>query len=459
MLNAKNFLRVLLGSIVFLGTVTALAQNQAALPPGVKKLIYAEQHLLSRDLNENRIMTPKQNDQAAQFKPENSQVFPVKSYWMKQAEIDVFAVAEMSENLKTIFSRKDNQGKSEFLMLVHPESESLYTERVRSESRGPDFWAMSTSSSRTLLMWPDQRPDLPFFGKLSLNKEIGGVVRSIPQGEVVRSLGTTEVLYKNLSALPKSFKFFPESMSLIPKGMSRGGMIIREIPQEVATGKKQFIPLFSLYADRGEKMPLLAEMINASGMPSEEFVQKRIIDPFVKQWVELVLVNGLSMEPHAQNVLIGLNSRGLPSGEFMHRDFGGFNMDLKSFNQLHMKTPENLPVINNLREDYHQSFHAKSVNQSLETYFEQGFIYNLDQKMPEWVKQGWIADYRTGKNFDRKIFSKMLYQSLNHHLRTYAEGPFQVTQTQLASGMDKVIGSLRKNIGKHLKIRCEGVFQ
>lgn len=453
----KNIL-LLVVSTSILSVTTAFAQDQSALPAGVKNLIYAEQHLLSRDLNENRILTPKENHQAEEFKPENSRVFTVKSYWMRQQEVDVFAVSKMAENLKEIFWRKDPNGGKEFLILVHPESESLYKDIVRSDSRGPDFLATSTSSSRTLLMWPENRPDLPFFGKLSLNKEIGGVVRTIPQGEVVRSLGTTEVLYKNLSALPKSFKFFPETFSLIPKSLARGGMIIREIPQAITSGNERFIPLFSLYADRAGKAPLLAEMIALSGIPTEEFIQKRIIDPFVKQWVNLVLINGLSMEPHAQNVLIGLNARGLPNGEFMHRDFGGFNIDFKHFSELEMQRPDHLPVINSLDEDYHQKFHSKSIQQSLETYFEQGFIYNLDQKVPTWIKKGWVADYRTGKSFDRKTFSKMLYRSLAEHLTPYAEGSFQATPAQLAFETDKVIYSLRKNIGKHIKPRCENIF-
>lgn len=450
----KTHKKILLIALVFLGPLYVFAQGQERLAPGIKKLIYAEQQLLSRDVNEARIMTPKANHQEDQYKPENGQIFEVKSYWVDKEKLKTFESAFISPSMKQIFHKVEN-GKEKFLFLVHPESESLYQEFLKKTKSGPRFWATSTASSRTLLMWQEGQPEKAFFGKLSLNKSIGGVVRTIPQGEAARSVGTNEVLQINKSALPKSFQFLPETLSLIPNGFERGAMIIREIPQEIAAGKQYFIPLFSLYADRGEQRPLLAEMIEKSGMNPRDFVREKVIGPFIQQWMEMVLVHGIAMEPHAQNVLIGLNPQGLPNGQFLHRDFGGFNMDMNRFGELNTLLPAKLPQATTIQEDYHQNFSGKSVDQSLGVYFDHGFAYNLDQKLPVWVKNGWIPAY-SGKAGE---FSDMIYQRMTEEFPKLTKGQIRPTTWDLKNNNTNAwMIYARKVIGPMKKPLCSGLF-
>lgn len=447
---------------LFFYASTGLGQEQEKLAPGIQQLIYAEQQLLSRDLNEQRIQSPKQNHQDQKYKPENGNVFAVKSYWVPQSTVLLFESAHLSEELQKIFIKKVD-GKNSVLMLVHPESETFFADFLKDKTQGPQFWATSTASSRTLMMWPDGHPETAFLGKLSLNKSIGGVVRTIPAGESARSVGTTEVLFLNQDTLPRSFQFMPETLSLIPKGFQRGGMIIREIPADIASGKRKILPLFSLYADRGEEKPLLAEMIERSGEDPRAFVEKRILAPFIKQWTELVLTRGISMEPHAQNVLIGLNSKGLPDGTFTHRDFGGFNMDLGAFDELETLTPKKLPTATNVTEDYHQKHVASSVNQGLETFFENGFVYNLDQKLPEWVKRGWIPEYRPldslGRPQGSRLFSKMIYTFVAQEISRITKGQATPAARDLLNdNMHEWIKYARNSLTPRARLRCEGLF-
>lgn len=421
MKRASIFKKWILIALALLGP-RAFAHGQEDLAPGIKALIYAEQILLSRDLNEAKIMTPKANFQDDKYKPENGQVFEVKSYWVAKDLLKTFESHLISQGMKELFYKNEN-GKESVLLLVHPESESFYANFLKAAQRGPRFWGTSTSSSRTLLMWPDAHPEKAFFGKLSLNKKIGGVVRTIPKGEAARSVGTTDVLSANRSALPDSFTFMPETLSVIPKDFDRGAMIVREIPEDVASGKDHFVPLFSLYADRGDKPPLLAEMIAKSGKDPEEFIREKVIAPFIRQWAELVLIHGISMEPHAQNVLIGLNSRGMPSGQFMHRDFGGFNLQISQFEALNTMLPSALPKATNISEDYHQKFTLDSINKGLEVYFEAGFAFNLDQKLPQWVKAGWIPNLKNPKQ--KNLFSEMIYLQLGEEFAKLTGGVAQ----------------------------------
>ncbi len=221
--------------------------------------------------------------------------------------------------------------------------------------------------------------------------------------------------------------------------------------------------MFSLYADRAEQMPLLAEMINKSGMNAKEFIKTKVIGPFVKQWMEMVLVHGISMEPHAQNVLIGLNSKNLPNEKFMHRDFGGFNLDLESFKRLQTMSPAKLPTATTVVEDYHQKHVGSSVNQGLETYFDQGFVFNLDQKLPEWVRNGWIIEYRKldslGRANEKGLFSKMIYETMTEEFARLTKNQAQPGLMDLKNdNIHEWVKYAREFLKAPKKISCEGVL-
>ncbi len=120
----KTNKRCIIAILFLVAPLCGFAQEQDQLAPGVKALIFAEQHLLSRDVNERRIMTPKANFQEDKYKPENAQIFEMKS-WAKKSSIKFFESAFISDRMKAIFERTE-KGQEQVLMLVHPESESLF---------------------------------------------------------------------------------------------------------------------------------------------------------------------------------------------------------------------------------------------------------------------------------------------------------------------------------------------
>lgn len=394
-------------------SIAASKISEFELPPGVEKLIYAEQILISRDLDETIITSPKLNHQDEFYTPEQRNVFALKTYWINEEYLDAFKDSGLNPELEKLMHRNVD-GVDQWRLIVHPESEDFYSELLKTGSRAKDWYATSTSSSRTLVVWPPSRPDLVFFGKLSLNKEIGGVVRTIPAGEIARSLGTTAILNSISSELPKNFNYLPESIGLMPKNFERGGMIIREIPENIKSGKDNFVPLFSLYAQckSCRKNPLLMDMINKSDMGPEAFVRNKIISPFLDQWIELAKKEGISMEPHAQNVLIGIGDSGELNGQFLHRDFGGFNIDLDFRKKEKLTIPKNLPVIKSRVIDYHQKFHVNSVESSLHIYFVSGFAYNLDKSLSQWAEKGLIPKYSKSPTFFQDMVLKELAKKM-----------------------------------------------
>ncbi len=405
---------VLVALSLFTFISTARAQDEPRfdrLPAAIREWIYAEQKLLSRAVDERRIMAPRHNNQDPNFAPEKGQIFEVKTYWVSAERMHGFLGDNIPSEFRTMFSRVKN-GVTEYRLAVHPESVSLYEEVVRGAEQGKSLWATATASSRTLLVWEHGKESMPFFAKLSLNKEIGGVVRTIPKSEVVRSVGINNVLHAESSKLPEHFSFIPEVASMIPKGMDRGGMIIRTIPPELMSGKVKYVPLFSLYASPPEGgPPLLARMIEKSGMEPSEFVKTRIIEPMAKQWFDMVVDFGVQMEPHAQNVLIELGKDGLPTGRFLHRDLGGFTVDFEHRKKLGIEERASRPFIDNFEKEYHLD-RAHERLKDVRVYFSGGFVYNIDQELPKWQEKGWVKGDKVAPGTFEALFEEAMSKEL-----------------------------------------------
>src|SRR5437762_698536 len=82
-----------------------------------------------------------------------------------------------------------------YRLFIHPESQKFYADLIK--QYGPatnDYEATATSSSRSLVVHPKNRPDFLFFVKISLGVELGGVDRTIPAAEVARSVGISKYI-------------------------------------------------------------------------------------------------------------------------------------------------------------------------------------------------------------------------------------------------------------------------
>jgi hypothetical protein len=416
-------LRVRLGAVLALSILTsvATAQDRPAeahydrVPPAVRAWIDVEQKLLSRAVDKRRIISPEINLQDERYAPESGNVFEVKSYWVDSDKLDAFPGAGLPDELRDELVRTED-GKTQVRFLVHPESESFYRKLVKNAEPAESFWATPTSSSRTLLVWLPGHEGSPFFAKLSLNKEIGGVVRTIPRSEVTRSVGINNVLNAESRSAPESFRFIPEVWSAMPKGMERGGMIIRAIPPELLSGEVRYVPLFSLYARPADgSPPLLARMIAKSGLDPVKFIREKIVAPMVDQWFDMVVGRGVQMEPHAQNVLIELGPDGLPTGRFLHRDLGGFTVDFNYRDKIGIERPRDLPVIADFDKEYHLDRAVERLG-DLRVYFLGGFVYNLDKEVPRWIANGWVKAKRLKKSVFTDLFETAVHEQLK--LRT-----------------------------------------
>ncbi len=358
-----------------------------------------------KNINKNSIIN-NENFQDIKYAPQTGHTFEVESYWVHIEYMDIFYV---ENSLLNTFLKVEEK---KVLFLIHPESKDIYLDLINNSEKGDNFKAIATSSSRTLLVYNEKSPDILFFAKLSLNKIIGRTNRTIPKGEVSRSIGTTIILkfFKDKNLLPANFEYFSEVIGVIPKGMERGGMIIREIHPDLYT--KDIMPCFSLHMRQLETAPIEKMYDESNNSSFEEFITSFLINPFLKLYIELSLL-GISTEPHGQNLLIG--------ERFYYRDFGGFNIDLSYISKKYDFPIEKLPFIDNLDEEYHQRFHQNSIVESL-SYFSNGIINEiLDYR---YVNEKYFVNLNKSVDLIKESFERIIkedYHLKNINFYKYAE--------------------------------------
>jgi hypothetical protein len=374
--------------------IAALPREMRKLPIGIQSWYVYETSYLSREVDTDKLSSPAQNDQDPKFAPEAKEVFDLLGVWVPAKQMLAFESGGLTPELRNEFQRS-REGHSEYLFLIHPESKSLYPKLLNQGFDQENFRAVATASSRSLLVWKTGHESHPFIAKVSLNKMIGYVTRTIKGTETARSVGTSKLL-EGAADLPANAIFLMEPFSLIPKGLATGGMIVRQFPVEFLDGETQFLPLFALYGGEGEA--LLWDLIKRSGKSPHTYIREEIIRPFVQLWAQLAVEEGILMEPHAQNMLMEIKN-GRLTERFAARDFGGFNIDFKFRRKTRKFVPKNLPnFTGNVDKDYFQASHGEMIFMGMYNYFEAGFLYNLEQKLRKGLKNGHLSQSEFDKN-------------------------------------------------------------
>lgn len=351
----------------------------ASQPPNITQLRIYEQQYLNR-INDPGKLRPLLNFQDPHYAPDFQNLFNVQSYWIPENLLNFFADPEGAEKLGFPTERMVN-GQRQILFLVHPESEIFFSKLTSKGEKGPEFRGTATASSRTLFLWPKGTPSKVFFAKLALNKNIGGVVRTMMNDEISRSIGVNKLLGAAKGELPSTFEFLPEVFGAIPKGWEKGGMILR-----LARPDLQLMPFFALYTvPQGRRKSPLQKMMEKTSLSKKQFVIQNILRPFVNQWLELAIFHGITVEAHSQNMLFVLDGKGQLTDRIAHRDFGGISVDLPYRRLRQLAMPAMLPTITSEREDYFYEYHRLILRRSLEIYFEGGFLYGLASDL---VRQG-----------------------------------------------------------------------
>ena len=368
-------------------------------PQSLQKTGFFEQKLIGvRDTSKDTL-NPR-------YQPESSLVFEVPTFWVDK---DLYEIrmdeSSTPKEIKKIMFRK-YKGKEQVLISVHPEGFDYYPEIISQAQAGEPFVSMASASPRTLItLANDKGVKVGFYNKLSLNKRLGGNIRLIHKQELARSYFVTKLLSETKN-LPADFGYYPEFLVMIPKNQDLGGTILRSIPQDVLNGKVSHIPFFALYASMPDgSKPLIIQMAENSEMQVDEYFQEKIVEPFLKQWMIMAFDQGITMEPHGQNTLFEVDAKGAVTGKFIHRDFGGFTVDIEYRKKLGLPVPE-LTEINGYTVKYTQEDVGYGLKTSLDLYFA-NVVANFGNRYEEWFKKGWVKKNLRVSDFHQKLIQSV----------------------------------------------------
>jgi hypothetical protein len=295
------------------------------LDPDVVEELTLEQTLNSRaadpnvfnDLNDFQKVIPKN------MWPENQPTIPLKTYLLKPKDVDVYSVEPLPPELVLPDGR--------IRYLVHPLSDSQYATHSyfkRRDTEPSKFLASPYASHRSMLAW-DQTTQDPEFGlKVSLNVEIGGLVRNLSANEIKRTVAVSALL-KTLDQKEwrkSGVNFVIDPVGIVPKGID-AGMLLRTTPKPPKGIK--IVPLFALFtkpADGTE--PMVVQLARKSGMAPLDFIKAYFIKPMNDQAAERYFEEGMVWEDHEQNTLAEINlAKGQLNKKFWYRDLGAVHID------------------------------------------------------------------------------------------------------------------------------------
>lgn len=199
------------------------------------------------------------------------------------------------------------------------------------EDKPDGFCAVSpTSSTRTLIT---RNYIYNFMIKTDLDKRHFRFKRRLKGSSVYHSVRMNQDITNAVQtgSIP-FYAYLTESLGLVYGDKNTGtGVVFREInPRPIVNEPRQMIPYFSLYSRDDffiQDRPILIDLIelNSHYDPLGFFVNI-IIGLIQDTWVYFVSSRGILPEMHGQNILLEIDSRGIPK-RIIHRDFQSLYSD------------------------------------------------------------------------------------------------------------------------------------
>lgn len=321
------------------------------------------------------------------------------------------------------------------LFPIHPSAlddfEPFLTEadaRDASED-GLFLWAVPTSSTRTLLVWPDGAGDRAVFVKASLHSQIFGD-RRITRIRAGRSVGLNGLVEQVSAHLPPALRVVPEVLGLSTRHSLDSGALIRLVPSEIKDGRAQVAPLFSLLGGDEGRVPLLLALLERTDMEPVRFVDELLCASFAPLWAELTFRHGLILEAHGQDLLLGLTAQGVPTGHFYYRDLEGLQVDWELRRHLGWPEPD-LPNGWAWREAYgtwgyaYCDFLWYKWRISLFDYLRL-VLFEVESSLREWHDRGLVRGPKCGEGEITMLFSRHLFAALERLFNQSLGAPYDI---------------------------------
>lgn len=384
-----------------------------------QQLTFERFHLHKPELFQNRSRDPAFDPK---YFPQNCGAVQLPCYWIERRHLYVFgAQAHASEEL-SFFS---GSGPSDHVLFpIHPASVDNYRElliKLGSRDAAEDglrIWAVPTSSTRTLLAWPDRMPERAVFVKTSLHSQIFGD-RRLHAWRIARSVGLSGLVQQSLQDLPRTLGYFPESFGMVPRRMPDSGVIVRSIPGEIKANRLLVAPLFALMGGQ-HAQPLFLRVMEQSRLRPLEFLESVLCHKFARLWLEMTLRHGLILEPHGQDLMLAMTPDLSTLDRFYYRDFEGLQVDWELRRRLGLSMPANMPNSRAWHETYatwgyrygHLVWYKFRISLLQYLHF---VLAELEQMLRTWQERGILGGARFNEDDLTAMFSRQM-MGLIHEL-------------------------------------------
>jgi len=295
------------------------------LPQGIQDLLEYEKKLNLHGRNSPTF------DVLGDFSPKSEIPFLLPFIPLEKDEFEyLFQSYSDFKDMKWI--KFTSEGKEYYKFFIHPNYVDRYQELIEKHGIVYHYYAVTTSSPRSLIVVDPKALDDVYWVKPSLHKKIDGSVRTNTSKKVVRS----SLISNAFKAIPEEdlekmgVEVMYEPFSMLPRGRESGTIFRKIHPDFKAKKELNWLPALSLNSSReGKVKTVLLEMIEKSKKTPINFVTEKIIRPILRAYLSLSFLEGLSGELHVQNFYYQLGEDGLPTGKILIKDLDGFRYDVE----------------------------------------------------------------------------------------------------------------------------------
>lgn len=430
----------------------------AQLPDALRRFLQFEQHNLWKP---ERFRNPEGDiEWDGRYLPERSATFRLPCFRVQRKSLYIYGEEERSRIWSGVASGGDPSDW--FLMPIHPGEVQRNTKFLLqvgaqdASEHGVHLWATPTSSTRTVLTWPDGRPQDVFFAKLSLHSQLLGD-RRLTRRKVALSVGLSRFVEECKGDLPSGIRYFPEPLGLTPRRMEESGALFRSIPDEVRRGTVVLAPLFALIGGSAGHPPLLFEMMERQGTSALVVLEGVLLEKFAKLWVDLVFDLGVILEAHGQDLMLALSHECNPLGDFYYRDFEGLVVDW-ALRRARRLRELSLPHSSDWFLTYetwgyplYQMISRKLMN-SLFDYIHLVLV-EVESAVREWQAEGLIRGEKLGDGVLTALFSRYLRKAIHDKFGIREAGEYNVMQPNLTRFV-KFLMQVRRDVMRDAAGRC-----
>lgn len=413
------------------------------LPPGLRNWLTLERfHLHKADLFQHRPQDPGFDPR---YFPQHARPFRLPCYRVPRRHLFVYGCQHEGMQRQPFGAGASPEDR--VLFPIHPSALDdfrPFLNEVDARADGRCLWALPTSSTRTLLVWPDGAGDQAVLVKTSLHSQILGD-RRITRIRAGRSVGLNRLIEQQRAQLPPELHVVPEVLGLSTRHALDSGALIRLVPSEIKDGRAQMAPLFSLLGGDDGRVPLLLTLLERTDMEPVRFVDQLLCASFAPLWVDLSFRHGLILEAHGQDLLLGMTAQGVPTGHFYYRDLEGLQVDWEL--RSHSGWPEpDLPNRWAWRETYGSwgyrfcDFLWYKWEISLFDYLRM-VLFEVESSLRQWHDRALVRGPKCAEGELTMLFSRHLFAALERLFNQSLGTPYDI------------LGSLNRFLIKLMRLR------